>query len=123
LRRGADRGAHAPGGLSRRRRDGVLTPDGFHTATITAQPVNKAVHEVEWDLAQIEKGGFEHFMLKEIFEQPDAVRNSMRGRLDTAEGLARLGGLNMTAEEMREIKRENIHGRGTSGTTRLVGQH
>src|SRR5205823_13433670 len=67
----------------------VLTPDGFHTATITAERIDKDVHEVEWDLAQIEKGGFDHFMLKEIFEQPDAVRNAMRGRLDTTGGLVR----------------------------------
>ena len=44
--------------------------------------VEKEVHDVDWDLSQIEKGGFEHFMLKEIMEQPDAVRNAMRGRLD-----------------------------------------
>src|SRR6185436_16806570 len=83
----------------------VLTPDGFHTATIRHEPVDKAVHEVEWDLSQIEKGGYDHFMLKEIFEQPDSVRNAMRGRLNAAEGLARLGGLNMTQDEMRDIKR------------------
>jgi glucosamine 6-phosphate synthetase-like amidotransferase/phosphosugar isomerase protein len=42
----------------------VLTPEGFHTSTITAERVGKTVHEVEWDLAQIEKSGFPHFMLK-----------------------------------------------------------
>src|SRR5204863_5431447 len=68
----------------------VLSPDGFHTATIAHEPVDKAVHEVDWDLAQIEKSGFDHFMLKEICEQPEAVRNSMRGRLNLEEGLARL---------------------------------
>src|SRR5215470_14397766 len=59
----------------------VLSPDGFHTATIDHQPVDKAVHEVEWELGQIEKGGFDHFMLKEIHEQPESVRNSLRGHL------------------------------------------
>ena len=101
----------------------VLTPAGFRTATITDQPVNKTVHEVEWDLAQIEKGGFEHFMLKEIFEQPEAVRNSMRGRLDIRDGLARLGGLNMTANEMREVRRLIILGCGTSWHAGLIGEY
>src|SRR4029434_2473856 len=92
----------------------VLSPDGFRTATIGHVPIDKAVHEVEWDLAQIQKGGFEHFMLKEIYDQPTSVRDSMRGRLNPAEGLAKLGGLNMTPQEMREIKRIIILGCGTS---------
>ncbi len=101
----------------------VLTPDGFHTATVTAERIDKAVHEVEWNLTQIEKGGFDHFMLKEIFEQPDAVRNAMRGRLDTREGLVRLGGLNMTAEEMREIRRLIVLACGTSWHAGLIGEY
>ena len=101
----------------------VLSPDGFHTATIRHEPVDKAVHEVEWDLGQIEKGGYDHFMLKEVFEQPDSVRNAMRGRLNTAEGLARLGGLNMTQDEMRDIKRIIILGCGTSWHAGLIGEY
>ncbi len=101
----------------------VLTPDGFHTTTIEHVAVDKTVHEVDWDLTQIEKGGFDHFMLKEIFEQPEAVRNSMRGRLDTADGLARLGGLNLTSEELREIRRVIILGCGTSWHAALIGEY
>jgi glutamine---fructose-6-phosphate transaminase (isomerizing) len=101
----------------------VLTPQGFHTATIAHVPVDKAVHEVEWDLAQIEKGGFDHFMLKEIFEQPTSVRNAMRGRLNTEEGLARLGGLNMTIEELRDIRRLIILACGTSWHAGLIGEY
>jgi glucosamine--fructose-6-phosphate aminotransferase (isomerizing) len=101
----------------------VLTPDGFHTATIKSEPVDKAIHEVEWDLGQIEKGGFDHFMLKEIFEQPESVRNSMRGRLNPVEGLARLGGLNVSAEEMRDIRRLIILGCGTSWHAGLIGEY
>jgi len=101
----------------------VLSPDGFHTATIAHERVDKAVHEVEWDLAQIEKGGFDHFMLKEIFEQPTSVRNGMRGRLNTTEGLARLGGLNMTVEELRDIKRLIILACGTSWHAGLIGEY
>ena len=101
----------------------VLTPDGFHTATIRHEPVDKAVHEVDWDLAQIEKSGFPHFMLKEIFEQPDSVRNSMRGRLNVEEGLARLGGLNMKADELREIRRVIILACGTSWHAGMIGEY
>jgi glucosamine--fructose-6-phosphate aminotransferase (isomerizing) len=101
----------------------VLSPDGFHTATITAEPVNKAIDVVEWDLSKIEKGGFDHFMLKEIFEQPESVRNSMRGRLDVKEGLARLNGLNMTVNEMREVRRLIILACGTSWHAGLIGEY
>jgi glucosamine--fructose-6-phosphate aminotransferase (isomerizing) len=101
----------------------VLSPDGFHTATIAHEPVDKAVHEVDWDLAQIEKGGYDHFMLKEICEQPESVRNSLRGHLDLSEGLARLGGLNMTPEEMLAVQRIIILGCGTSWHAGLIGEY
>ncbi len=101
----------------------VLSPDGFHTATIDHEPVDKTVHEVDWDLAQIEKGGFDHFMLKEIYEQPESVRNSMRGRLNVEEGLARLGGLSLNPEEIREIKRLIILACGTSWHAGLIGEY
>jgi len=101
----------------------VLSPDGFHTATIALERVEKEVHDVDWDLSQIEKGGYEHFMLKEIMEQPDAVRNAMRGRLNVDEGLARLGGLNLSAEQLREIRRIIILGCGTSWHAGLIGEY
>jgi glutamine---fructose-6-phosphate transaminase (isomerizing) len=101
----------------------VLTPEGFHTSTIRAERIEKPVEEVEWDLTQIEKGGFPHFMLKEIFEQPTSVRNSMRGRLDVREGLARLHGLNLTNEELRGIGRLIILGCGTSWHAGLLGEY
>jgi glucosamine--fructose-6-phosphate aminotransferase (isomerizing) len=62
-------------------------------------------------------------MLKEIFEQPESVRNSMRGRMQVEDGLARLGGLNMTPEEMREIRRIIIIGCGTSWHAGLIGEY
>jgi len=101
----------------------VLSPEGFHTATIEHERVDKPVHEVEWDLGQIEKGGFAHFMLKEIHEQPESVRNSMRGRVLAAEGLARLGGLNVTPEELRDIRRIIIIACGTSWHAGLIGEY
>jgi glucosamine--fructose-6-phosphate aminotransferase (isomerizing) len=101
----------------------VLSPDGFHTATIALERVEKEVHDVDWDLSQIEKGGYDHFMLKEIMEQPDAVRNAMRGRLNIDEGLARLGGLNLSTEQLREIRRIIILGCGTSWHAGLIGEY
>jgi glucosamine--fructose-6-phosphate aminotransferase (isomerizing) len=101
----------------------VLTPDGFHTATIRHEPIDKAVHRIDWDLAQIEKGGFAHFMLKEIWEQPESVRNSMRGRLNVEEGLVRLGGINMTDAELRDVRRVIILGCGTSWHAGLIGEY
>jgi len=101
----------------------VLTSEGFHTATIEHERVDKEVHEVEWDLGQIEKGGFAHFMLKEIHEQPEAVRNSMRGRVLADEGLARLGGLNMSPEELRDIRRIIVLACGTSWHAGLIGEY
>ena len=102
---------------------GVLTPDGFHTATIGNERVEKEVVDVDWDLSQIEKGGFEHFMLKEIMEQPDAVRNATRGRLLVSEGLARLGGLNLSSEQLRDVRRIIILGCGTSWHAGLIGEY
>jgi glucosamine--fructose-6-phosphate aminotransferase (isomerizing) len=101
----------------------VLSPDGIHTATIAHERVEKPVHEVEWDLTQIEKGGFEHFMLKEIHEQPESVRNAMRGRLLLADGTARLSGLKLEPKEMREIKRLIILACGTSWHAGLIGEY
>ncbi len=101
----------------------VLSPDGFHTATIAHERVEKEVHDVDWDLSQIEKGGYEHFMLKEIMEQPDAVRNATRGRLLLDEGLARLGGLNLTPEQLRDVRRIIILGCGTSWHAGLIGEY
>src|SRR5439155_21220208 len=71
----------------------TVTPDGLHTSTIAHDPVDKQVHEVEWDLAKIEKLGFVHIMLMEIHEQPESVHNAMRGRLEPAAGTVRLSGL------------------------------
>ena len=81
------------------------------------------MHDVDWDLSQIEKGGYEHFMLKEIMEQPDAVRNATRGRVLVDEGLARLGGLNLTADQLRDVRRIIILGCGTSWHAGLIGEY
>ncbi|MGB1657324.1 MAG: glutamine--fructose-6-phosphate aminotransferase, partial [Longimicrobiales bacterium] len=71
----------------------VLTPDGYRTFHLEGHEVDRGVHEVTWDLDSIEKGGYEHFMLKEIFEQPSSIADVMRGRLLPDDGNVRLGGI------------------------------
>jgi len=95
----------------------------FKTKTTEDVAIQKEVQEIDWDLEMIEKGGFPHFMLKEIFEQPETIMNAMRGRLIHNEALAKLGGLNMTEAELREIKRINILGCGTSWHAALIGEY
>jgi glucosamine--fructose-6-phosphate aminotransferase (isomerizing) len=101
----------------------VLSRAGIHTSTIGEEAVLKKVETVDWDLEMIEKAGFAHFMLKEIFEQPQSLRNTLRGRLLPEEGTARLGGLNMTAAELRGINRVVITACGTSWHAGLIGEY
>ena len=76
----------------------VVRPDDYRIIDLDAVEKAKPVTHVEWDLGTIERGGFAHFMLKEIMEQPESLRNTLRGRLLEEEGTARLGGLNLTNE-------------------------
>jgi glucosamine--fructose-6-phosphate aminotransferase (isomerizing) len=101
----------------------VLTRDGYRVIDLRAREINRSVHKIEWDLHQIERGGFEHFMLKEIFEQPATIENCMRGRLLDEEGTAKLGGLNMTDEELLKFDNIVITACGTSWHSGLIGEH
>lgn len=101
----------------------TVEPSGFTTMTVDNVAVQKEIQEVSWDLEMIEKGGYPHFMLKEIFEQPETIRNAFRGRIIREEGLAKLGGLNMTEDELRNIKRIVILGCGTSWHAALIGEY
>jgi glucosamine--fructose-6-phosphate aminotransferase (isomerizing) len=101
----------------------VATRDSFTTMTIENEYVSHDVHEVDWDLEMIEKGGHAHFMLKEIFEQPETIRNAMRGRLIPSTGDVRLGGLDMTEEQLRGVKRILLIGCGTSWHAGLIGEY
>jgi len=101
----------------------VLTPDGFTTATTEDQEVIKEVERITWSLEMAEKGGYSHFMLKEIFEQPTSMRNALAGRLLLSKGRAHLGGLNLTEEEIRGISRIVITACGTSWHAGLIGEY
>ena len=101
---------------------GVLTRNGYEVLDLNAQRVRKGVSRIDWDLDQIEKGGFDHFMLKEIFEQPQTIQNTMRGRLVVDEGFSKLGGLNLTRQQMLELDRIIITACGTSWHSGLIGE-
>jgi glucosamine--fructose-6-phosphate aminotransferase (isomerizing) len=101
----------------------VATPQYFSTMTIKNESVEHVVETVDWDLDMIEKGGFDHFMLKEIFEQPETIKNAMRGRLLEEYGTSKLGGLNMSEQELREVKRIVFVACGTSWHAALIGEY
>ncbi|HMI57427.1 MAG TPA: glutamine--fructose-6-phosphate transaminase (isomerizing), partial [Gemmatimonadaceae bacterium] len=100
----------------------VLDRDGYQIIDMDAVPLERAVASIDWDLDMIERGGFAHFMLKEIFEQPDTVKNTMRGRLLNETGTAKLGGLNLTAEELLKFDNILITACGTSWHSALIGE-
>ena len=101
---------------------GVLTRKGYEVLDLNARRVRKGVSRIDWDLDQIEKGGYDHFMLKEITEQPQTIQNTMRGRLVAEEGFSKLGGLNLTREELLNIDHIVITACGTSWHSGLIGE-
>jgi glucosamine--fructose-6-phosphate aminotransferase (isomerizing) len=102
----------------------VLSREGYQILDVKkASQIDRQVSRVDWDLDMIERGGFAHFMLKEIFEQPASVQNTMRGRLLPDEGTAKLGGLNMTAEELLHFDNIVITACGTSWHSALIAEH
>jgi glucosamine--fructose-6-phosphate aminotransferase (isomerizing) len=101
----------------------VVRRDGYEVSEIDGAPVSKKVHELEWDLEEIEKGGYEHFMLKEIMEQPESLENAMRGRVRADEGTVKLGGLEDVMKELHAAERIVICACGTSWHAGLVGEY
>jgi glucosamine--fructose-6-phosphate aminotransferase (isomerizing) len=85
--------------------------------------VEREVRHIDWDLERIEKGGFDHFMLKEIFEQPATIQDAMRGRLLEDDGSARLGGLRFLDEVLDRVERIVFMACGTSWHAALVGEY
>ena len=100
----------------------VLTPDGYKVMDINNVTLRRSVERIEWDLAAIERGGFDHFMLKEIFEQPTTVENTMRGRLVLEDGTSKLGGINMSHDDLMNIDQVVITACGTSWHSALIGE-
>ncbi len=101
---------------------GVLTPDGIKTYSSDENQIAKKIHKITFNLEEVEKGGFEHFMLKEIFSQPQTIHDAMRGRLLPEEGNAHLGGLNHMIGSILHADQRYFTACGTSWHAALIGE-
>ena len=101
----------------------VVTKDSYQVKTIEDVKLTKEVHELAMDIEEIEKAGYPHFMLKEIFEQPRAIADCLRGRINTETNSIQLGGLVDVMDELTNAKRIVIAACGTSWHSGLVGEY
>ncbi|HEY2849258.1 MAG TPA: glutamine--fructose-6-phosphate transaminase (isomerizing) [Gemmatimonadaceae bacterium] len=101
----------------------TVTADGHTVVDAEEHLQARAVDDIEWEAGEIERGGYAHFMLKEIREQPQTIGNVMRGRLLGAQGSTRLNGLNLTLADCQDIRRIVIVACGSSWHAGLVGRH
>ncbi len=97
--------------------------DKFEISSVAGEGGNYELSKVEFTDEDIKKGDYPHYMLKEIFEQPGSVRDAMRGRLSKDECTAKLGGLNMTAEQLRDVGRVVLTGCGTALHAAMIGEY
>jgi glucosamine--fructose-6-phosphate aminotransferase (isomerizing) len=101
----------------------TITPERFDVLNLGADTANVQVSNLEFSQEDAVRGKYEHFMLKEIFEQPRTVENALRGRVDNEGATAKFGGLNLTSAELRAIDRIVIAASGTSWHAALVGEY
>ena len=101
----------------------ILTRDGYRIRNLDTDRIEKPVNQIEWDLAAVERGGYAHFMLKEIFEQPESLWNTLRGHLLEDEGTSRVTGLNLSDEQIKQLDRIVITACGTSWHSALIGEY
>jgi glucosamine--fructose-6-phosphate aminotransferase (isomerizing) len=101
----------------------LIKDDGFRIMTLQEEAITPRVEKISWTLGQIEKDGFTHFMLKEIFEQPTTLRNAIRGRLNRKDGTARLDGLDRHEEQLEKVKKIVMTACGTAWHAGLVGEY
>jgi glucosamine--fructose-6-phosphate aminotransferase (isomerizing) len=101
----------------------VLTRDGHRILDLDATDLDKPVSRIDWDLASVERGGYPHFMLKEIFEQPSTLTDTMRGRLLVEEGFTKLGGINILKDDLLALDNIIITACGTSWHSALIGKY
>ena len=100
-----------------------ISRQGVKIINLHNQEVKKQINHIDWQINNGEKNGYAHFMLKEIFEQPEALTNTLRGRLMAAEGKVKLGGLEIVKEKFREIERIVVVACGTARHAGLVGEY
>lgn len=101
----------------------VISPDNHVIYRLDATEVQRAAEEVEWNTEAAQRGGYEHFMLKEIMEGPDVVHDTLRGRLLARQGNVKLGGLEGVRDQLKNIDRIIIVGCGTAYYAGLVGEY
>jgi glucosamine--fructose-6-phosphate aminotransferase (isomerizing) len=101
----------------------ILTPDYWRILDRERSPVDARVHALATTPEDLDSGPYEHFMLKEIYEQPEALENCLRGRLDLESGSARFGGLNLDTQHLRQVERVIMTACGTSYHAALVGEY
>jgi len=102
---------------------GYITKDDVKIFDLNQVKKEKTSHLIEWTLEEAQKGGYEHFMLKEIMEEPEAIENALRGRVIESEGRAKLGGLERIEDKIKEIERLKIIGMGTALLAGKVGEY
>ena len=100
----------------------VVTPDGVKVTDFDGKPIERKVQHVTWDPIQAEKGGFKHFMLKEIYEQPRAVRDTTLGRISQETGHIFLDEMEISEAEFKAAKKINIEACGTSWHAAQAGK-
>lgn len=100
-----------------------ITPDNFTLFTITDEDVEAIIHQVDWEIEDSEIGEYEHFMEKEIMEQPAALENAMRGRFSDDESTSHFGGLNISAQDLRRTDRFLLCACGTAWHSCLVAEY
>ncbi|MGD9034561.1 MAG: glutamine--fructose-6-phosphate transaminase (isomerizing) [Desulfobacteraceae bacterium] len=101
----------------------LLTEDGFSISTAQAKTIQRATETVEWQPEDAELNGFPHFMLKEIFEQPETIKNAIRGRLEPGEGVPKLGGIMPVWDRLKDCRHLVMVACGTSYYAGSVGMH
>jgi glucosamine--fructose-6-phosphate aminotransferase (isomerizing) len=102
---------------------GVLTKDNVDIHDLSNHPITPEVEEIQTDLAAIQKGGYDHFLLKEIMDQPTSLRETLRGRIDADHKTVRLGGINMTPADLRNVQHIVIVGCGTAYYAGLLASY
>jgi glutamine---fructose-6-phosphate transaminase (isomerizing) len=101
----------------------VVSSDRHQIRSLSAGTATRLPQAIDWDIEAAEKRGFPHFMLKEIHEGPESIRNAMRGRLNLPEGTAKLGGLESVAERLQQVRHLVIVSCGTSYLAGLLGRY
>ncbi|MFZ2523098.1 MAG: glutamine--fructose-6-phosphate transaminase (isomerizing) [Minisyncoccia bacterium] len=101
----------------------IITPNTYSIFNLDSVSINREPEILEWDAEQAQKGGYEHFMIKEIMEGPDVIANALRGRIILDEGNSKLGGLKQVEERLSKINRIVIVGCGTAYYSGLIGEY